>query len=50
MILEELQKLIGEAPPGMEWLQYLFCGFFALFLVQAGISFVSAIFFRHGGV
>lgn len=50
MILTELQKLIGTAPPGMEWLEYLFCGFFALFLVQAGISFISAVFFRSGGV
>ena len=49
MILEEMRALIGAAPPGMEWLEYLFCGFFALFLVGSGISFISAFFYRQGG-
>lgn len=49
MILEELRNLIGAAPAGMEAVEYVFVGLFAVILVQACITFVSGLFRIFGG-
>ena len=48
MILEEVQALIGAAPPGYEGLEYVFVGLFALILVQSCITFISGLFRLFG--
>lgn len=49
MILEELRELIGAAPAGYEFLEYLFVGLFVLLIVQSCISFVSGLFRKFSG-
>ncbi len=51
MILEELRALIGAAPEGYEFLEYIFVGLFVLMIVQSCISLVSGLFriFSGGG-
>ncbi len=49
MILDELRNLIGAAPAGYEFLEYLFVGFFVLMLVQSCISLISGLFRLFGG-
>lgn len=44
MILEELRALIGTAPAGCEFLEYLFAGLFCLMIVQSCISLISGLF------
>ncbi len=49
MILDDLRALIGTAPAGYEFLEYLFVGFFALMVVQSAISLISGLFRIFGG-
>lgn len=49
MILQELQALIGGAPPGYEFLEYLFAGLFTLMIVQSCISLISGLFRKFSG-
>ena len=49
MILEELRSLIGVPPAGLEFLEYLYTGLFALMLVQSCISLISGLFRKFGG-
>lgn len=39
-IIEKLRLLIGEAPPGLEWLEYLF----ALIIVIIGLVILTWLF------
>lgn len=49
MVLEELRALIGAAPEGYEFLEYLFVGLFCLMIVQSAISLISGLFRKFGG-
>lgn len=49
MILDELRELIGAAPAGYEFLEYLFVGLFCLMIVQSAITLVSGLFRRFAG-
>ena len=49
MVLDELRELIGSAPPGYEFLEYLFVGLFVLMIVQSAISLISGLFRMFGG-
>lgn len=51
MILDELRELIGAAPAGYEFLEYIFVGLFCLMIVQSAISLISGLFrmFSGGG-
>lgn len=44
MILDELRALIGTAPAGYAFLEYLFAGLFCLMIVQSCISLISGLF------
>lgn len=45
----EIQSLIGAPPAGYEWLEYLICAVILLWLLNACVSFISAIFKWIGG-
>lgn len=45
----ELRNLIGAAPSGYEFLEYLFAGFFLVFLVYSAVSVIASIFRWIGG-
>lgn len=49
LLIDELRKLIGEAPAGYEWLEYLLAGLFCLMIVQSCISLISGLFRKFGG-
>ena len=49
MILDELRELIGAAPSGYEFLEYLFVGLFALMIVQSAITLISGLFRKFSG-
>lgn len=49
MILEELREIIGSAPAGYEFLEYLFVGLFALMIVQSCITLISGLFRKFSG-
>lgn len=49
MVLDELRSLIGAAPAGYEFLEYLFVGLFVLMLVQSCISLISGLFRKFSG-
>lgn len=47
--VSEIQRLIGPPPAGYEWLEYLVVSVILLWLLNACVSFVSAIFKWIGG-
>lgn len=47
--IAELRNLIGTAPAGFEFLEYLFAGFFLVFLVYSAVSVIASIFKWIGG-
>ena len=47
--VSEIQSLIGPAPAGFEWLEYLALVLILLFLLDAICTFVSGIFKWIGG-
>lgn len=49
MILEELRALLGSAPAGYEFLEYLFAGLFLLMIVQSCITLISGLFRKFSG-
>lgn len=51
MILEELRALLGAAPAGFEYVEYIFSGLFCLSIVQSCITLISGLFrlFAGGG-
>lgn len=49
MVLDELRDLIGAAPAGYEFLEYLFVGLFCLMIVQSAITLVSGLFRKFSG-
>lgn len=49
MILDELRELIGAAPVGYEFLEYLYVGLFALMIVQSAITLISGLFRKFSG-
>lgn len=51
MVLEELRSLIGAAPAGFEYVEYIFVGLFGLMIVQSAITLISGLFrmFSGGG-
>ena len=49
MIFVELRDLIGAAPAGYEFVEYVFAGLFCLMLVQSCISLISGLFRKFGG-
>lgn len=42
--ISQLRSLIGSAPDGFEWLEYLVASIILLFLLNACINFVSWLF------
>lgn len=48
-LISELRALIGSPPAGLEFLEYVFLGFFVIFLVYSAASLLSGIFRWIGG-
>lgn len=48
-LISQLRSLIGTPPAGLEFLEYLFLGFFLIFLVYSAVSVISAVFRWLGG-
>ena len=47
--VSQLQSLIGAAPAGYEWLEYLLVGVILILLLDSCISLVAAVFKVIGG-
>lgn len=45
----EFENLIGPPPAGFEWLEYVLVSLILLWLLNACVSFVSALFRWIGG-
>lgn len=43
-VILQLRELIGEAPAGYEWLEYLVAAVVVLFLLNCCVSFVAGLF------
>ncbi len=44
MIIDYLRALIGSAPADFAFLEYIFAGVFAVFLVSSVVSVLSSVF------
>ena len=47
--ISEIRELIGVAPAGFEWFEYLVVAVLLLFLIDAAVTLVAAIFKWIGG-
>lgn len=48
-MIEEIRALIGSAPAGFEWLEYIVAAVVMLFLVSSAVSVVSYVLRWIGG-
>lgn len=48
-MIAEIQRLLGSAPAGFDWLEYLFAGIFLVFLVHSAVSVLSSLLLWIGG-
>lgn len=49
IFVTEIRSLIGAPPAGMEWLEYLIISIILLWLLNACVTFISALFRWIGG-
>lgn len=47
--IAEVRNLIGAAPAGYEWLEYLVVAILLMFLVDCAVTLVAAVFKWIGG-
>ena len=48
-MIDEIRALIGSAPAGFEWLEYIVAAVVMLFLVSSAVSVVSYVLRWIGG-
>lgn len=48
-MIEEIRALIGSAPAGFEWVEYIVAAVVMLFLVSSAVSVVSYVLRWIGG-